>query len=266
MGLFKKKEKKKLTNKELVSRWSIVIFVIVVGVSLFFTLRDNIDEITKSTIGNTKVFEYLNEDYNATSLVASPVSDSDKIAVVDKTNASGIDLFNNNYMTQQKYNSLGNANDFSLTTNEVVFFTNEILAITKNKYSINYKEINISQDGDETTIKIVATIDFPAFCKLQSSSTEIYNQLGYKVPQYVYITSYSTIKNNTTTHSAYINNLTSTKNKEVIDHMNSQNTDFNIQNICLDTFNSVLSDFCDRTNTSYHFSSGYVDFETKLGN
>lgn len=265
MGLIKKKKKKKLTTDQLISRWSTVIFVVLMLVGLFFTFRDTLEDFEESTIGNSNVFEYLNESFYPDTLIATPVSTEDKTAVKTKTTDAGLDLFKNNYMTRDKYTNVGNANDFSLTANESAFFANEILAISQNKYGIDYNEINITNTNDEVVLKFVASVKFGTFCGYSSNDSDLYKNLGITIPQVVYLTSFVTVNGESVTYQCSFNALNNDKNKDVMSYMNKQNSTDKIEELCYKTFTSILSDFGTRTNTTYSFSSGYVNFQSTLG-
>lgn len=266
MGIIKKKNKKKLTTDQLISRWSLAVLIVVLGIGMFFTIKNTIKDMEESTVGNTSVFEYVNEKYSADALIDKPISTDDKSNVKTKTTDAGLDLFKNTYMTRDKYNNVGNANNFSLTANESAFFANEILAVTQNKYSIDYNEINITESNGTVTIKYVVSIRFSTFCGITSSEKDVYSELGYSVPNIVYITSFAMIDDETTTYQTSFNTLDNNKSKEVKTYMNSKNTDEKIEELCHKTFTSLLSDFAEKTNTSFSFANNCVNFATTLGN
>ena len=269
MGLFNKKEKKKkkkLSTDQLISRWSLVTLILVLSVGMFFTIKNTVKDIENSTVGNSAVLGYLNEKYTAESLIDKPITSDDKSNVKTKTIDAGIDLFKNSYMTREKYDNVGNANNFSLTANESAFFANEIMAITQNKYSLDYNQINISESNGIITIKYVVSIRFSTFCGITSAEKDVYKELGYTVPNIIYVTSFAMIEGQNTTYQTSFNALNNDKNKEIKSYMNSKNTNDKIEEICHKTFSYLLSDFCNKTNTTFSFASDSVNFATTLGN
>ena len=266
MKLFKRKNRKKLTTDQLISRWSVVVLVVVLGIGGFFTIKNTMKEMQESTTGNTAVFDYLNEKYYIDTLIDNPVSADDKSTLKTKTTDAGLDLFKNNYITQNKYLNPGNANNFSLTANESAFLANEIMAVSQNKYGLDYNQINISYANGETIIKYVVSMRFTSFCGITSAERDMYKELGYNLPSTMYATTYATISGDNTTYSTSFNSLTNEKNKEIVKYMNSRNQYDKIEQLCHTNFISLLTDFCEKTNTTYAFSSNCVNFLTIFGN
>lgn len=265
MKLFKRKNKKKLTTDQLISRWSIVILVVVLGVGIFFTLKNTLNDVKGSAIGNTSVFDYLNEKFYADTIVTESIITQDKENLKTKTTDAGLDLFKNNYITKDKYINVGNANNFSITANESAFLVNEIMAITQNQYNIDYKQIIITKSENKTTIKYIASIRFISFCGMTSTEKDVYKELGYIIPDTVYLTTTATIIGDNVSCDTVFNALDNAKCQEVKAFMDSRNMDEKIEEFCHNNFINNINDFCTRTNTTFAFLNGGVGFSTTLG-
>lgn len=262
MGKKKTKKKRKLTQNQLITRLSVITTIVLIAIGLIFVVPQGIDDVKKTTLGQVDALNYLSEYCDIGMLTNTVVTSDDKQNVKTKLNTANTNLFVGDGISAQLFADLETCDQFSLTANELAFFTNELLSITSNPYIIEFYHIEISTTSQGTNITAIATINFRSLCSLNAQQIELYSRLKYTVPTTVCLTSYTEVASEVTS-SCIFNNLNQKKNDAALTFVSQTTTSDIAETILYSTLTSALNVFCDKVNLSYSFSNNCINFITQ---
>lgn len=259
--LFKKKAKKpkkKLTPNQLVTRISAIIFVVAIVVMLILVVPQSINNVKDSTLGQVEILNDLNITCKLSDVTDNTISDNDKLSLQNTLTNANVDIYDGSHFSNTKLNSLSSCSDFSLTPTQLACFTNEMLGISTNYYGTTFYNIELS----DSTLLCVAELNFRTLCRLSSEQIEMYSSLNYTVPNRVYITTSTTLSKNVSS-SIVFNALNEKKSERAKSFVNSNRSNFDVENVLYNIVISALDSFCDKANMTYTFTNNNVVFTQK---
>lgn len=257
----KKKNKKKLTQNQIVTRISAILLSIAIIVMLVVTLPKEFNEIKNNTLGQVDALKDLNEYCDIEMVATDVVTEADKSNLQSKLQIADVNIFKNNSMNRNMFMSLTHSGDFSLNPNELAHFVNEILDITDNPYLLNFYKIEIAV-SDVVYINCVADANFRSLTTITEEQIKLYTTLKYSIPNKVFISTYTSVGDKTMS-SVVFNALDSKKNTRTKTFITSLNDNIDIDNVLYNAVLSAVDEFCNKTNTTYNFSNNQINFIQK---
>lgn len=260
-NLFKKKEKKpkkKLTPNQLVNRISYVIFTIIIVVALIIVVPQGIEDIKDSTIGQVDILNDLCVECEIGDITNQTITDSDMAELKTKLENAGVDIFDGEHVSLSKFNAITTCQNFSLTANELMCFVNELLSISPNYYSTTFYYAELMTDTS-TKLLCIARLNFGTLCRFSDSQIQMYNSLNYTIPNKVYLTTLTNISD-TISSSVTFNTLNTKKSNSAKSFVESNRTNFSVENVLYDTIKSALITFCEKVDMTFSFYQNTVVF------
>ena len=257
----KKKNKKKLTQNQIITRISAILLSISIIVMLIIVLPREIKEIKNNTLGQVEALKDLSEYCDIDMVTTGIVAETDKSNLQSKLQIADVNIFKNNSINRNMFMSLTHSDNFSLSPNELAYFVNEILGITDNPYLLNFYKIEIAV-SDAVYINCVADSNFKALTAMSEEQTKLYTTLKYNIPNKVFISTYTSVGEETKS-SVVFNALDSKKNSRAKTFVTGSNTNLDVDNVLYNAVLSAVGEFCDKTNTTYTFSNNQINFIQK---
>lgn len=263
-NLFKKKEKKpkkKLTPNQLVNRISYVVFAVIIVVMLIVVVPQSIENIKDSTVGQVDILNDLCVECEISDISNQTITDNDMTELKTKLENAGVDIFDGEHVSLSKFDNITTCQNFSLTANELMCFVNELLSITPNYYSTTFYYAELTTDTS-TKLLCVARLNFRSLCRFSDSEIKMYNSLNYTVPNKVYLTTLTNISD-TISSTVKFNALDTKKSNSAKSFVESNRTNFVVENVLYDTINSALNTFCEKVDMTFSFYQNTVVFTNK---
>ncbi len=263
-NLFKKKEKKpkkKLTQNQLINRISYVVFAVMIVVMLIIVVPQSIEDIKDSTVGQFDILDDLCVECEISDITNQTITNNDMAELKTKLENAGINIFDGEHISLDKYNEISSCDSFSLTANELMCFVNELLSITPNYYSTTFYYAELTTDTS-TKLLCVARLNFRSLCRFGDSQIQMYNSLNYTVPNKVYLTTLTDISD-TVSSSVTFNALDTKKSNSAKAFIESNRTNFVVENVLYDTIKSALNTFCEKVDMTFDFTQNTIFFTNK---